>query len=259
MDKDDFDFRLENLKNDIEGNYIEIDKKLRSSEKYSKRIYRENTVASQQYFGLSLRKTDSRYLQPTLEDYKNVDRAVKGIRDKLEADILADIQKEFDNKDIINFHVSRYFEDYPAAAERAKEHLFHENRAAFNEASQKSLSQIYVEQVGQKVRQEREEAVLKHSFDTAKEAPAKDQAQEVAKEMPDNKETPEQKVEQVDVPELEVHDFDPNEYLGQDYQDHYPIAYDNAPKDGEPLDFSKDFSDSSSSKGPKDPGPDIEK
>jgi hypothetical protein len=258
MDKDDdFKFNLARIREGIKANYIEKDEELRNRETYSNRITRENNAISIQYLQLNMRRTSPMYKQPTLKDYENVADSHLSMKDKLEADIKADIKRDFEERDVVNFHINLYFEDDPARAARAKEHIDHEGRAAFNEAGRKPLYQSFIHQISEEVRKERDEKLLQQSFDSVSKEQSIEKEEEPSSKAVSKEEGNEIDADQVEIPELEVHDFDTSEVGLNQHEDHYPSYLDNYPTEGEPLDFSKDNSSPSQSKDNSKSEPDI--
>ncbi len=181
MDKETFKYNMNALIDSISADYNTVDEELRKG-KYAERISSENTATALNYYQLSLAKRDPILPDPTQKDYENTAAAIQVRKDKLEADILEDIQKEFNEKDLIEKHLDAYFYDEPSK-EKAREHLFHPARAAFNEKSEKTVSQVFVEQVSQKAREEKDQRLLQEFKDSVKQPePSTKLEQDIQKE-----------------------------------------------------------------------------
>ncbi|MEL6930804.1 MAG: hypothetical protein AAFO95_19555 [Cyanobacteria bacterium J06600_6] len=159
MDEEDFKNSLRDARDGIAADYETIDLSLRDG-KYMARITKNEQATFWNYEHLRRRKVSPNFPDPTAQDYRAVQDGIKKREEKLEADIINDIEKEFEEKGLIDHHLDAYFYDGPSK-ERAKKHLYHPVRTAFNEKSKKPLTRIFLEQVREGLNEKRKEAISK--------------------------------------------------------------------------------------------------
>lgn len=104
-------------------------------------------------------------------------------------------------------------------------------QSEFNEKGRKDVSQVFVEQVEPNNQIEKDQSIS---------------------ETFNRQDLPEIENQPGDIPELETHEVNLNEYTSFETQDHYPIPFDNPPPEGEELDFSDNSSPSISQTSPKE-------
>ncbi len=253
MDKKDFKNNLKSLRDQIEEDFKNIDKTLRNG-KYRERINKENQAATLNYYQLTLQKRDPVLPDPTLQDYENTADVIQVRKDQLDSEIMKDIKKEFEDKNLIEQHIDQYFYDQ-LSKDKAREHIFHPAKTAFNEGSKKSVSRNFIEQVQQKVQNEKDDSILRDAFGKNrldKQINPKVHNQDVTNNSLNTPAISNDSLD--DIPELETHEINSNEVVQIHNEDHYPITFDNPPPEGEPLDFSDNNSPSISHTSPEGAG-----
>jgi len=140
MDKDDFDYRMQELKAAIDADLEHL-----KDTTFHDRIVEENQAALINYQDLAMRKSSPYLPDPTSQDYKTTAKAIAQRKEKLKGDMYQHLEEN----GRIDFHINRFFEDEPIGfKESIKERLTHPAKVAFNENAKKTLTQEFEENKG---------------------------------------------------------------------------------------------------------------